>query len=287
MSIEDLSAEVSRPAGPDAGTPALVAEHVGVFRWSKRLKQRIQILEDFNVTIGAGEHWAVLGPNGAGKTTFLHLAAADSHPSTGTVDVLGERLGRTRVGVLRERIGLVDSRTAAMVRPRMPALETVLSGAFSSIALQRDRMDESHLDRARLLLDTVGLSYLSTRQFGECSQGERQRILLARAVMPDPELLLLDEPASGLDLPSREQLVSALDTMAGANPGLTSITVTHHLEEIPPSTTHAMLIKDRRILAEGPVTGVLTGALVSECFDVPVAVGRLNDRWSATLRSGG
>ena len=287
MSIEDLSAEVSRPASPGAGNPAFVADEVGVFRWSQRLKQRIQILEDFNVTIGAGEHWAVLGPNGAGKTTFLHLAAAGSHPSTGTVDVLGERLGRTRVGVLRERIGLVDSRTAAMVRPRMPALETVLSGAFSSIALQRDRMDQSHRDRAELLLETVGLAYLSTRQFGECSQGERQRILLARAVMPDPELLLLDEPASGLDLPSREQLVSALDTMAKGNPGLTTITVTHHLEEIPPSTTHAMLIKDRRILAEGPVAGVLTDGLVSDCFEVPVAVGHVNDRWSATLRISG
>ena len=229
----------------------------------------------------------MLGPNGAGKTTFLHLAAAGSHPSTGTVDVLGERLGRTRVGVLRERIGLVDSRTAAMVRPRMPALETVLSGAFSSIALQRDRMDQSHRDRAELLLETVGLAYLSTRQFGECSQGERQRFLLARAVMPDPELLLLDEPASGLDLPSREQLVSALDTMAKGNPGLTTITVTHHLEEIPPSTTHAMLIKDRRILAEGPVAGVLTDGLVSDCFEVPVAVGHVNDRWSATLRTSG
>lgn len=287
MSIEDLSAEVSRPGGTGAGAPAFVADDVGVFRWSQRLKQRIPILEDFSVTIGAGEHWAVLGPNGAGKTTFLHLAAADSHPSTGTVDVLGERLGRTRVSVLRERIGLVDSRTAAMVRPRMPALETVLSGAFSSIALQRDRMDDSHIERAKLLLETVGLADLRTRQFGECSQGERQRILLARAVMPDPELLLLDEPASGLDLPSREQLVSALDTMAKGNPGLTTITVTHHLEEIPPSTTHAMLIKDRRILAEGPVAGVLTDGLVSDCFEVPVAVGHVNDRWSATLRTSG
>lgn len=267
--------------------PALVAKDVSVFRWSPRLKERIQILEDFNVAVGVGEHWAILGPNGAGKTTFLHLAAADSHASTGTVDVLGRRLGRTDMRKLRESIGLVDSRTAAMIPRRQPALETVESGAFSSIFLQRQRLDDSHHERAEHLLDLVGLTHLRERLFEECSQGERQRILLARAVMPDPELLLLDEPASGLDLPSREQLVGALADMASSNPGLTTLTVTHHLEEIPSTTTHAMLIAKRRILAQGPIEEVLTSQLVSECFEVPVEVGHLHDRWSATLRSNG
>jgi len=284
MSIEDLSRELAGQ-GDAARGPAVAAEDVSVFRWSKRLHERVPILEDINLTIRAGEHWSILGPNGAGKTTLLHLAAANSHPSTGTVDVLGKRLGRVDVRALRERIGLVDARTASSIPRKRPALETVESGAFSSIALQHQRLEASHRRRADALLEMVGLGYARERLFDECSQGERQRILLARAVMPNPELLLLDEPASGLDLPSREQLVAAMVAMSSPELGLTTITVTHHLEEIPPTATHAMLMADRRIVAQGRIEQVLTSELVSACFEVPVEVARNNDRWTATLRA--
>ncbi len=245
----------------------------------------VRAVDGVDLEARAGRVTALIGPNGAGKTTLLHLAAADSHPSEGTVEVLGKRLGATDMRALRESIGLVDSRTAQAIPARRPALETIESGAFNSIALQHRRLEQSHLDRARHLLEVLGLEDLATRRFGDCSQGERQRILLARALMPNPRLLLLDEPAAGLDLPSREQLISALTSMARNDPSLTTVTVTHHLEEIPPTSTHALLIKDGRALASGPIEQALTTETVSRCFDLPVGVNGSRGRWTATIRS--
>ena len=260
------------------------AEGVNVFRWSTALKERVTLLEGIDWQVDRGQHWGMLGPNGAGKTTLLHLAAADSHPSEGTVEVLGRRLGNTDMRALREDIGLVDARTSRAIPSRRPVFETIESGAFNSIALQHQRLDESHRDRARELMDIVGLNDLATRAFGECSQGERQRILLARALMPSPELLLLDEPASGLDLPSREQLVFALTSMAKGGPDPTTVTVTHHLEEIPPTSTHALLIDHGRIVAQGPIGDALTSESVSACFGLPIEVREASGRWSAAIR---
>lgn len=283
MSIDDLATTLGHgPAEPPAGT-VISVEDVTVFRWSTALKQRVILLEEVEWKVDRGEHWVMLGPNGAGKTTLLHLAAADSHASEGTVEVLGKRLGNTDMRALRENIGLVDARTSRAIPARRPVFETIESGAFNSIALQHQRLDESHRERARELIGVVGLEDLVTRAFGECSQGERQRILLARALMPSPELLLLDEPASGLDLPSREQLVSALVSMAEGDPGLTTVTVTHHLEEIPPTATHALLIKDGQVLAQGPIAEALDSDTVSNCFDLPIEVHRNGGRWSAAI----
>lgn len=261
----------------------VLVEEADVFRWSTVLKERVSLLEGVSWRVERGEHWVMLGPNGAGKTTLLHLAAADSHPSEGAVHVLGKRLGGTDMRKLRESIGLVDSRTAQAIPARRPVLETIESGAFNSIALQHRRLEEAHLERARRLLGTLGLEELATRRFGDCSQGERQRILLARALMPNPELLLLDEPATGLDLPSREQLISALTAMARNDRSLTTVTVTHHLEEIPPTTTHALLIADGRVLAAGPIAEALTTENVSACFDLPVEVNGRAGRWTAAV----
>jgi len=262
----------------------ILAQGVEVFRWSTALRARVSLLREVDWRVGRGEHWVMLGANGAGKTTLLHLAAADSHPSEGTVHVLAKRLGGTDMRKLREDIGLVDARTARAIPARRPVLETIESGAFNSIALQRDRLDDSHRERARLLAEMVGLEELATREFGECSQGERQRVLLARALMASPELLLLDEPAAGLDLPSREQLVSALVSMAERDPGLTTVTVTHHLEEIPPTASHALLLRDGRVLARGAIGDVLTRGNVSECFGLAIDVREASGRWSATIR---
>ncbi|MCB0859175.1 MAG: ATP-binding cassette domain-containing protein [Solirubrobacterales bacterium] len=283
MSIDELASTLARKDGqPDPGT-VILAREVNVFRWSTALKQRVMLLEQIDWQVERGEHWVMLGPNGAGKTTLLHLAAADSHPSGGTVEVLGRRLGATDMRALREDIGLVDARTSRAIPARRPVLETVESGAFNSIALQHQRLNEEHLKRAGELLEVVGLAELATRAFGECSQGERQRVLLARALMPNPDLLLLDEPASGLDLPSREQLVSALSSMAGDDPSLTTVTVTHHLEEIPPTSTHALLIDGGRIVSRGPIAEALTSESVSACFGLPIEVRESSGRWSAAI----
>lgn len=286
MSIEDLSGALRRSdRACGTGGPVLLARGVNVFRWSTALKQRVSLLADVNWRVEPGQHWAVMGPNGAGKTTLLRMAAAESHPSEGTFEVLGERLGATDMRRLRESIGLVDNRVAATIPARRPVFETILSGAFNSIAIQRQRLDPSHTGRARHLMELVGLKDHQTRGFGECSQGERQRVLLARALMPEPCLLLFDEAAAGLDLPSREQLVSALDAMAREDRNLTTVAVTHHIEEIPPSTTHALLLRETRVLASGPIGEVLTSEKVSACFGLPVEVTSNHRRFAATLAS--
>lgn len=285
MAIEDLSGVLRRGGEADSdGGPVVLAQGVNVFRWSAALRERISLLANINWRVEPGEHWVVMGPNGAGKTTLLRMAAAESHPSEGTFEVLGQRLGATDMRRLRETIGLVDSRIAARIPGNRPVFETVVSGAFNSIAIQRRRLGPAHAERAYDLLALVGLKDQATRQFGECSQGERQRVLLARALMPDPRLLLLDEAAAGLDMPSREQLVAALDAMAREDRGLTTIAVTHHIEEIPPSATHALLLRDTRILAAGPIGDVLTSELVSDCFGLPVELTRNHSRYAAVIR---
>lgn len=283
MAIDDLATTLGDGSEHPAAGTVVSARDVTVFRWSTALKQRVILLEKIDWKVNRGEHWVMLGPNGAGKTTLLHLAAADSHPSEGIVEVLGEKLGNTDMRALRESIGLVDARTSRAIPARRPVFETIESGAFNSIAIQHQRLDDSHRRRAEELMDVVGLKDLATRAFGECSQGERQRVLLARSLMPRPELLLLDEPASGMDLPSREQLVSALASMATVDPGLTTVTVTHHLEEVPPTATHGLLIKDGRILASGPIGEALSSANVSDCFDLPIEVRENAGRWTAAI----
>jgi len=283
VAIDDLASTLDHRDNRATGESVVRARGVNVFRWSTALRQRVMLLEEIEWRVDRGQHWVMLGPNGAGKTTLLHLAAADSHPSEGTVEVLGKRLGNTDMRALREAIGLVDARTSRAIPSRRPVLETIESGAFNSIALQHQRLDASHRDRARELMAVVGLSDLATRAFGECSQGERQRILLARALMPSPELLLLDEPAAGMDLPSREQLVSALVSMAEGDPGLTTVTVTHHLEEIPPTATHALLIDHGRIVAQGPIDEALTSESVSAGFGLPIDVRKASGRWTAAI----
>jgi len=270
------------PPGPPPA-PAIVAAGVTVRRWSEALGRPLLLLDGVDWTVGPREHWVVLGPNGAGKTTLLHLAGAMAHPSAGTVDVLGHRLGAVDTRDLRERIGFVDARVARALRGTHTVLATVLTGAFSSIALQRRRLEPRHEERARALLELVGAQALADRRFEDCSQGERQRVLLARALMSDPDLLLLDEPTSGLDLPSRERLVLALSALARDRPDLATVTVTHHLEEIPPSSTHALLLAGGGVLAQGPIADVLTSTAVSTCFDLPVKVSRRNGRWAAAV----
>ncbi|MEV0344527.1 ATP-binding cassette domain-containing protein [Nonomuraea sp. NPDC050680] len=233
-----------------------------------------------------GEHWAVLGPNGAGKTTLLSLAAAVRHPTEGTVSVLGHRLGRSDVRSLRRHIGLVASSQRLIDEELLEeegatALTVVLTGHTGTSAPLWDKYGDAERDRALRLLGDVGCKDLSERLFRVCSQGERARIRVARSLMADPAVLLLDEPFAGLDLPAREDLIEAVEDLATTRPVLTTVTVTHRLEEVPATTTHAMLMRDARVLASGPVTDVLTPANLSDCFGRPLHVDRMEGRWYA------
>ncbi|MBL1102457.1 ABC transporter ATP-binding protein [Streptomyces coffeae] len=240
------------------------------------------VLDEINWTIRPGEHWALLGANGAGKTTLLRLAGAVMHPTIGTVDVLGDRLGRVDMRELRARVGLVS---AAQKVPLDATTHTVvLTGATGTVQPLWPKYDTATRERAHLLLAELGCKELADRRFGDCSGGQRARILICRALMADPLLLLLDEPFNALDLPSREDLVDALHRLAAERADLAAVTVTHHLEELPPSTTHAYLLKEGRELASGPVDGVLTPDNVTVCFGRPVHVARHDGRWYA--RSG-
>jgi iron complex transport system ATP-binding protein len=266
--------------------PTIRMTEVTVWRWVAREERRAVLLDAIDWTVAEGEHWVLLGPNGAGKTTLLNLAAAFSHPSSGTVEVLGATLGAVDMRALRERIGTVEPGLARRIRGRLTGFEVVLTGAFGTIAFQPDRIDPSHRARATRLMADIGVSPIADRRFEDCSQGERQRLLLARALMDDPDLLLLDEPTTGLDLPSRERLIASLDAMTDTAPDLPSVLVTHHLEEIPATTTHALLLRDGAVVAQGPIADALTGATVSDCFGIDVDVTANAGRWAATIRRG-
>lgn len=236
--------------------------------------------------VGYGEHWVVLGPNGAGKTTMLSLAAAVRHPSEGTVTVLGHRLGRVDMRELRRHLGLVSASQHLIDEELLEeegatAHTVVLTGHTGTSAPLWDRYGPAERERATRMLADLGCKELGERPFRVCSQGERARIRVARALMPEPSVIFLDEPFAGLDLPAREDLIEAVEELAGNRPMLTTVTVTHHLEEIPATTTHALLMQDGRILAQGEVERVLTGELLSECFGRPLRVESDGGRWYA------
>ncbi|GAA4517446.1 MULTISPECIES: ABC transporter ATP-binding protein [Nonomuraea] len=244
------------------------------------------LLDAVDWHVAYGDHWVVLGPNGAGKTTLLSLAAAVRHPTVGAVTVLGHRLGRVDLRELRRHIGLVSSSQhlideSLMEEEGATAHTVVLTGHTGTSAPLWDRYGDAEHDRARRLLADLGCKDLADRRFRVCSQGEQARIRVARALMADPAVLLLDEPFAGLDLPAREDLIDAVEGLAETRPVLTTVTVTHHLEEVPSTTTHALLLREGRVLAAGPVADVLTPANLSDCFGLPLHVDRLHGRWYA------
>ena len=238
-----------------------------------------QILGPVSFAVHEGESWAILGPNGAGKTTLLDLAGALRHPTTGTVEVLGERLGAIDVRELRPRIGFVGHHVSDVIPSGFTVLDVVLTGKRSTLVPWMQTFDDADRRIAQDLLERVGCLAMRERPLSSCSQGERQRVLLARALFGRPELLQLDEPTAGLDLPGRELLLDALSSTADTAPP--TILVTHHLEEIPRTTTHAALLRTGRFVAAGPIRAVLSDANVSTCFGMSVAVATLDGRWQA------
>jgi iron complex transport system ATP-binding protein len=238
------------------------------------------LLHDIDLTVRTGEHWALLGANGAGKSTLLSLCGAVNHPTRGEVHVLGQQLGRVDIRELRGHIGHVNPRHP--LRSPLTIEEVVLTGATGSIELvPRWVPTAAQRTRAAELIDLLDIGRHRADRWTTLSQGERGRALIARALMPDPPLVLLDEPSTGLDVKAREQLLTTIDELRIAQPGLTTILVTHHLEELPSSTTHALLLRDGGISASGTAAEVLTTAHVSACFDHPIAIHRADGRWLA------
>jgi iron complex transport system ATP-binding protein len=236
------------------------------------------VLHDISLAIGEGEHWALLGPNGAGKSTLLALASAQRFPSSGTVEILGRRMGRVDLRELRQHIGSVD------VRLRMPGDLTVEgyveTGATQTVQWIRPPGDAARR-RVGELMTRFGLTDLADRSIAVCSQGERARARLARSLVGHPALLLLDEPASGLDLPGRADLLAAVEATATSEPQLASITVAHHLEELPATTTHVALMRDGRFVGQGDVGLLSDESALSACFGRAVHAHRVEGRWFA------
>ncbi len=240
-----------------------------------------KILGPLSWRIEDGEHWAVLGPNGSGKSTLLGLVSLGQHPSEGTVRVLGHELGKVDIRELRARIGVSSASLVDQLRGRLQASEIVACGRYGALEPWWHHYTDDDHRRAAGLLAQVGLDGFGDRTFATLSSGERQRTLLARTLMADPDLLVLDEPTAGLDLGGREALVAALDGVAAARRPAATVFVTHHVEDIPASTTHLLAIGDGRALAAGPIGDVLTADLLSDLFEVPVSLERRRGRWSA------
>jgi iron complex transport system ATP-binding protein len=251
---------------------------VGVRRGKKHL------LADVSWSVELDERWVILGPNGAGKTTLLRLAAAELHPTTGEVYVLGEKLGRVDVFELRPRIGFCSAAVITRVPPQEKVIDVVVSAGYAVLGRWREAYDQLDTGRALDLCESMGIGDLTEREFGTLSEGERKRTIIARALMTDPELLLLDEPAAGLDLGGREDLVARLSELARDPDAPASILVTHHVEEIPPGFTHLLLVADGGVVAQGLIEDVLTSENLSKTFGQELELDKLGDRYFARRR---
>ncbi|MGH3443893.1 MAG: ABC transporter ATP-binding protein [Nocardioidaceae bacterium] len=236
-------------------------------------------------TVEDDERWVVLGPNGAGKTTLLQVASAQIHPTEGVVGILGEVLGTVDVFELRPRIGLTSAALAERIPRDERVHDVVVSASYAVLGRWRERYDDLDHARAAALLVEMGADHLSDRTFGTLSEGERKRVQIARALMTDPELLLLDEPAAGLDLGGREDLVSTLSVLAADELSPATVLVSHHVEEIPPGFTHGLLLRGGSVVAAGPLEQVLTEEVVSATFGMPMRLRHEDGRWSARRRT--
>ncbi|HEX6578271.1 MAG TPA: ABC transporter ATP-binding protein [Jiangellaceae bacterium] len=259
-------------------TDVLELADVSVVRSGHRL------LDGVTWSIGDGDRWVVLGPNGAGKTTLLQVAAAQIHPTSGYAAVLGEILGAVDVFELRPRIGLTSAALADRIPRGEQVRDVVVTASYAVVGRWREVYEGDDVDRATVLLDRLGVGHLGARTFGTLSEGERKRVQIARAMMTDPELLLLDEPAAGLDLGGREALVTTLGELAADPLSPATVLVTHHVEEIPLGFTHALLLRAGGVVAQGPVATVVTDDNLSRCFGLALTVTRADGRWTARAR---
>ncbi|MGI9624238.1 MAG: ABC transporter ATP-binding protein [Acidimicrobiales bacterium] len=253
----------------------LVLQAVGLDREERR------ILDSIDLTVEADQRWVILGRNGSGKTSLLRIASLYLHPTRGQVEVLGHRLGRVDIRKLRHLVGFTSAGFADLLRPQLTATEIVMCAKNGALEPWWHEYDDADKRRAADLLGRLGVGRLANQPFAQLSSGERQRVLLARTLMTDPGLLLLDEPTAALDLGGREELITSLAALAhdSSTPG--TVLVTHHVEEIPPSFTHVLMLRDGRVMAQGALEETLTGPALSECFGLSVVLERHGDRWAA------
>ena len=243
------------------------------------------LLDGVSLEVSEGQHWAVLGPNGAGKTTLLEISAGRLHPTSGTVKILGEQLGRVDVFELRPRIGYAGNALSARVPNSERVSDAVMTAAYGVLGRWQEEYDEVDIRRCNDLLAAFGMEGFGDRTYGSLSEGEKKRVQLARSLMTDPELLLLDEPASGLDLGGREDLILALGEIIGGKHAPTTMMVTHHVEEIPAGVTHVLLLKGGKVQAAGPVAETLTAENLSATFGQDIELAQLHGRFHAQARS--
>lgn len=272
--VERSTAEAATDAAPTLELDRIVVERGGR-----------RIIDDVSLTVEPGQHWLVLGANGSGKTTLLRIAAMYDHPSSGHVRVLGEQLGRTDVRRLRRRVGYASAALAAQFRAELSAIEVVMTARHAALEPWWHQYSDDDRERAGACLEQMGVGEFADRSLGSLSSGEQQRVFLARTLMNDPGVVLLDEPSARLDLGGREQLVHALDDLAATPGGPPIVLVTHHVDEVPDRITHALLLRDGLAVASGPIGEALTADTLSDCFAMPLALERRPDgrlsAWSA------
>lgn len=240
------------------------------------------ILAPVTWKVSDGERWLVLGANGSGKTTLLRLASMYEHPSSGIVELLGERLGRTDVRRLRSRIGFVSAALTSQLRPELRCLDVVMTAKYAALEPWWHRYTAGDHQRAMECLTRMGVAQLAERPLSTASSGEQQRVVLARALMNEPGVLILDEPSARLDLGGREQLIAALSELTLDPKAPPLVLVTHHIDESPPGMTHVLMLRDGKVVTKGPIARCLTAANLSECFGLSLQLERRADgRFSA------
>ncbi|HEU4363815.1 MAG TPA: ABC transporter ATP-binding protein [Mycobacterium sp.] len=264
-------------SGRDTTDPDLLIDFEGV---SLRRDGRV-LVGPVDWAVELDERWVIVGPNGAGKTSLLRIAAATEHPSAGTAYVLGERLGRVDTAELRARVGLSSSALAQRIPGAETVRDLVVSAGYAVLGRWRERYDDVDYQRAVDMLESLGAEHLADRNYGTLSEGERKRVLIARALMTDPELLLLDEPAAGLDLGGREELVARLADLAADPDAPAMVLVTHHVEEIPPGFSHCLLLAEGRAVAAGLLHDVLTAENLSAAFGQSINLDVIDGRYFA------
>jgi iron complex transport system ATP-binding protein len=231
-----------------------------------------------------GERWVILGPNGAGKTTLLQICSSLIHPTTGEINILGEKLGKVDVFELRTRIGLTSSALVEQLPPDELVMDVVLTAAYAMLGRWQEKYDLWDESRAMALLTALGVRELGERLFGSLSEGEKKRVQIARALMADPELLLLDEPASSLDLGGREDLLRRIESLSKDPLAPATVIVTHHIEEIPVGTTHALLLREGAVVAQGEVASVITDQNLTQAYGLAITVQTEGGRFFARAR---
>lgn len=251
--------------------PTLDLDHVSFIRDGRH------ILDDVNWQVHHDERWLILGANGSGKTTLVKISTMNEHPSRGTVSVLGETLGSTDVRILRRRIGVMSAAIGAQLRPSLSARDVVVTARYAALEPWWHTYSEADYARAEECLAQMGVGHYAERSLGTLSSGEQQRVLLARALMNEPGLVVLDEPSARLDLGGREQLVRALTELTTDPAAPPLVLVTHHVDEVPPGMTHAMLLREGAVLTAGAIDDVLTQDALSECFAMPLTLERRAD----------